>query len=264
MSVSQNQKIEEAQPWVRMLWRLLTGLACGLALAMVYAKTLQAHSSETSSRTDAKDIAQSELRLIKIASPAINPVEARLGKRMVLGDVSTHEDIAYYSVYGKTLKDVVAQMRLTGPSDRNGNVLREYAGVAIPDYSWDIDWQEVDNRCLLTSVSISVTTTISLPEWKNDDTATPSERAEWRRYSRDLLTHERKHKTYHDEGAEELRESLLALPAKSTCAELEQDMHSAYRRMIARVEDRNARFDCQEYRCGQTAAWSRIRHQPGT
>lgn len=178
------------------------------------------------------------------------------------GNVITTEQISYYPIKGETLHDVVLQMRVTGPKDRDGNVLRDYAGVAIPDYDWDIDWGIVKNECVLTKVSVSVNTEISVPEWTTPHFASLDEKSEWRRYSKALLKHERQHKKYHDDGARLLRKKLIKLPGQPTCAQLEEKMQRAYERIIDDVRARNERFDCREYKCGRPAAWTQIRYEP--
>lgn len=126
-------------------------------------------------------------------------------------------------VSGATLADVVAV--LSG---------RDEAGHCTWDWpTWDFEAVSDDGHPRVLRMSMTVT--IEMPRWVERGTASPAEQAEWDRFYRALLAHERGHERRAVTSARALYERLLRTRAR--------DLETAFENGKARIQAESDAYD---------------------
>ena len=64
---------------------------------------------------------------------------------------------------------------------------------------------------------------MTLPQWVNQDSATPELRAHWNRYYSALVRHENSHAQFGLQTAQAMEQALLNLGSRKNCALLQRD-----------------------------------------
>jgi predicted secreted Zn-dependent protease len=104
-------------------------------------------------------------------------------------------------------------MSALGPAGTGGR----YDGYTAWQIQWRYDYRASGNACAIAAATVSVRTSIKLPEWRNESTAPAELRAHWRRYLQALTEHENGHRDNGLAAAREIDRGLVALPAQANC-----------------------------------------------
>ncbi|MEM0986693.1 MAG: DUF922 domain-containing protein [Pseudomonadota bacterium] len=167
-----------------------------------------------------------------VEAAAEEPVKAR---GIVLEE--THVSYAFEaSVLGRAGK----AMLKAAPLGANGN---PNAGQVDSEWSLRLKPSATETQCGVQDVTITVSTTITTPDWSDVEDLEPDAQKEWDRYLTALRTYQDGHIAITVEMAKDIRSALLALPAQPTCSDLQAEMAQTAARIEADYADTNAAYD---------------------
>jgi len=150
--------------------------------------------------------------------------------------------VVHYTIHGTTDRELGSAMRSLGPADPTG---RRYPGRADWNVSWTYRWQSQGNRCLLTSPSVQLKGTITLPRWEDRDRADPELQQRWDRFLAALTVHEQGHFQFGVAAADELRRQFVSLKSNKGCAPLEAEVDRLGRAIVEEYQQRDRQYDVE-------------------
>jgi predicted secreted Zn-dependent protease len=131
-------------------------------------------------------------------------------------------------------------MRAEGLRDRAGE-----AGFAIT--TWDVAWMyrydEGPGTCSIDDLALRVEITVLMPAWDPPPGTDAGLMARWTRYIDSLRRHERGHELNGLETAKEVRDDLLELGSRTSCASLERAADAVGERAIRAGNERDRDYD---------------------
>ena len=150
------------------------------------------------------------------------------------------EQTRYYQVLGRTAYDMQTSIDRNGPATADG---RRWAGLTNAAIRWRFGTVQESSGCAVSWYRVDVDIVMTLPSWVEEASASPTLVAHWRRYSTQLLSHEKGHRTISLEAADEIRGALAALTPQSTCDEMQRIANETASALLVRSRERNHRYD---------------------
>jgi predicted secreted Zn-dependent protease len=154
-------------------------------------------------------------------------------------NVSEESDIVWYPVSGTTLAHLRAQMYLHGPRDGEG----VHAGYTHGYTHWHVTFTNAAGACLMRTVEVTASDTVTLPLWTPPPGADPAVVAEWSRFVTMLGRHEEGHREINVEGAGTIARALAALPSRASCQDLLASVNDEGHAILASTQERQAKYD---------------------
>lgn len=124
----------------------------------------------------------------------------------------------YYDIWGSTVRALLWQISRHGPEGPDGN---RYAAFTDWEVTWHYQRRESENECRVERASVTLRVVITLPRWRNRESAPALLGEKWQRYLDALQVHEAGHLDFAVRAATEIRQQLVALEPLPTCEELE-------------------------------------------
>ena len=186
-----------------------------------------------------RDPATILLLMMVLTGCAPLPAESPSGPSIPPESLVVTVDERSYSVDGRTLGEVFADMSRRGPT------VDGRAAQASTDWSlgWEYDLISEGDLCRLIDVRVTLSMTTTLPYWFDLDHAIVRDaRAQWDRFMRDLRTHERGHQDIARDGAAALVQALIQLRGPD-CARLSREAQGTAERHRADLQRRQLDFD---------------------
>jgi predicted secreted Zn-dependent protease len=153
-------------------------------------------------------------------------------------------EIKYYPVYGNSPQTLHQSMKANGPFNEIVQT-RVYAEI-----EWRIRWKASfatkPGACKIDKFTISVPTTIAMPQWMDEAKAPPEMRSLWPRVVAKIRTHEDGHRAIAVEGANVLSRRMQALPAFETCEALRREIDREHQSILRDYSTANRAFDRTE------------------
>ena len=123
----------------------------------------------------------------------------------------------YYDLTGTTAKDLQAAVKKLGPQGR-------YAGYTEWQVTWAFQSTRLETGCSVSSITIKVDVTITLPQWTNSSDGAHDLRLWWNLSMRDLRKHEQIHVDNAVATARAIEQALKDLPPATDCQTLDGDV----------------------------------------
>lgn len=165
------------------------------------------------------------------APEALDPIKAPAG-------VTVTHSVKSYPVTGTDRRTIRAQLHVPDGSI----VARNYAGR----YEWQVAWHYVTGRegtlCRVTRATVTLTSTVTLPEWTPAAITDPATESEWTRFRRALAVHEQGHRDLAYAGAGRIRRALEGIPLQP-CASIAADVSRAAQPLLSAMKVEQARYD---------------------
>ncbi|MEP7157671.1 MAG: DUF922 domain-containing protein [Betaproteobacteria bacterium] len=163
---------------------------------------------------------------------------------MVLGfATSTHAEVVeslseiFYDVPVQARQTVLSSLNSATPIRQDGKVFHGYTRWGV---KWNFRWNDAGGTCRMTSVSVDVSGTITMPRLTGGDA---TQQAAFDRYAVALKRHELGHFDIGREAAGAIDRALTSLPPMSSCAELEKSANSAASQLLEAHQARERRYD---------------------
>ncbi len=121
-----------------------------------------------------------------------------------------------YPVYGRTLAALTAsidEQAAKAGNQRHGG----WAGYTDMEYQYDYTLSHEGERCRLHTIHITLTTTVTLPEWQDEAAADAHARSWWDTMIAQLSLHEEGHVRIAEAALPAMIRSFRAIPASTEC-----------------------------------------------
>jgi predicted secreted Zn-dependent protease len=166
---------------------------------------------------------------------------------------STYQVTATPEDNWKTAVDAASPIR------ENGAI---FTGNTQNNTTWTFSYNtRPDGRCAIESVHTNLDVTVTLPELMVND---ERQRAEFNAYKINLTRHEMGHVQIARQFAQKIDQTIMNLPAASTCDELESTANARGNEIINTQNAENQRYDAVTQHGQNQAAWRQSTHQAKT
>jgi predicted secreted Zn-dependent protease len=147
---------------------------------------------------------------------------------------------AYYSIGGKTIGELKDQMHDLGPINRVGRHCDAFTDWYV---NWSYPYSKDSSGCTTGAVKSTLNVTFRFPQW-NQLSGTSKEVADkWNDFNVALQSHEDGHKTIGLEAARKIADALEAIPAQSSCEELERVADTEGNRLLDAAREEEKLYD---------------------
>lgn len=196
----------------------------------------------------ATDISRHLVRALAALPVLFFAPQAALAQDAAPEGVVLREEIKRYGFEASRLGNAGRELMKATPvlidgEPQAGNVRGAWSLRLSPDATAD--------SCRVEDVEITLTSTLTLPDWTNIDRLDDDAQAEWERYIAALRIYMDGHVELNVAMVSEIRETLLAMPAEATCSALQDNAGQAVAAIEADYDDRRAGYD-RETRNGKT------------
>lgn len=174
--------------------------------------------------------------------PSPTPKPAATSQPTPTGVTVTREQ-DYYQITGDTENELRQQMNQLGPTDP------ETGKIFDARTHWVINWRYYYNQSGTTckidrnKVEVSLTLTFTYPQWQAPANAAPALVSKWKRYIKQLTTHEEVHASLANTGAQTIYKTILAMPASASCDDLEKATNAAAQEKIDELKRQQKAYD---------------------
>ena len=158
--------------------------------------------------------------------------------------LDTTLETAHYPVEGTTTESIFSHIERNGPTDGEGK-----RGSGLTSVVWGYEWQggpEV-GECSIRSMTIKAEMVVTLPQHVNVESLPPDIRDDWDEYSGSVAIHEQTHVDIYTDGAEAIRERMLAIGSMETCDTLEAEIKHVWAEEQTEINNTQAVFHQQEF-----------------
>jgi predicted secreted Zn-dependent protease len=165
--------------------------------------------------------------------------------------VGVEERVETYPIVGTDRATIGAALR-AGVADANG---RRFAGYHTWTLTWHYETHAEFAHCSIVRVTVTLTSTVTLPEWTPPPDVDSSLVAEWERYRRALAVHERGHRALTYAGAGRILRAIEGIGDQS-CAFIGASVRAVADPLLASLRSEDARYDLEtRHGATQGAAW---------
>ncbi|MHB8843381.1 MAG: DUF922 domain-containing protein [Nitrospirota bacterium] len=113
--------------------------------------------------------------------------------------------------------------------------------------SWDVKWGHGYDRalgtCAVDSFKPIIEITFRYPKWKRTDDAPRPLMEKWDRYLKNLIIHENGHRDLVVKAASDLSHDVAQLSSAPTCADLDRNVRSLFRKKMERMNKDQREYD---------------------
>jgi predicted secreted Zn-dependent protease len=164
----------------------------------------------------------------------------------VTGEIllDTSLETTYYDVEGTTTEAIFSHIEQNGPTDGAGK-----RGSGLTTVNWGYEWQggpEV-GECSIRGMTIKADMVVTLPQHVDVDSLPADIRGNWENYAASVATHEQTHVDIYEQGAEQIRQRMLAIGPQPSCDELETDIKNVWSEEQASINNQQDMFHQQEF-----------------
>lgn len=154
--------------------------------------------------------------------------------------VDINDHVERYTIEGTTAQDLRREMTTKGPQGTGG---RRFDGYTRWYVSWRYQYKNTGSGCAIASVTTDVKTTITLPQWRNENRADGATRALWSRYLTALDLHEQGHRRHGVDAANEIDVAIAAMPPAGSCDALGTNANALGMRILQKYQQRDLDYD---------------------
>ncbi len=161
------------------------------------------------------------------------------------------EKTKYYSVSGNNGQEIFSNMLEKGPKikGRSGHFL------AITEIEYDIQnfkMDVVDGRCVTRNFDLIVRAGYTYPKWRGSNKAKSATRKAWKRFSREVVWHEKQHVNIAMDIAKEMEKVLRTTKGRASrnCNDISWKIGLKARRIGTKHNRLQKRFDRTDLRRG--------------
>ena len=155
-------------------------------------------------------------------------------------EVRVDEQVELYTVDGKDLSAVIAEMNRAGPKSDDG--LRRW-GITRYRLGWQFQHRREETGCRAKSLTVELRLDTVLPSWRQRDQATPDQQANWAVLSRALATHEEGHGRIARACAGKLQQTLDKFAQAPDCEQLRQHLSTVGEASLDACDAQHADYD---------------------
>jgi Predicted secreted Zn-dependent protease len=151
---------------------------------------------------------------------------------------------SYFNIGGHTAKELDAELSRRGPQMKSTG--SRHPGATQMKFSGDVTYEIRGGRCRVKDARVKLQTKIILPRWTGRKRADEGLVLIWDTLSRDIKRHEERHAEIARQHARKLEGSLLALPARETCEEVQAEVSKQSDKLLVEHDRAQSAFDRAE------------------
>ena len=148
---------------------------------------------------------------------------------------------SYFSIHGKTLAEIQAQLDARGPVV--GAAGDRHPGATRMEFSTRLTYGSGKGSCRIVKADVTVKAKVFLPRWRDRRRAEPDTRMIWDTIARDIRRHEESHLSIAKNHARDLENALRGLYPMASCGALTAKARKVSTRLLAEHDAEQARFD---------------------
>lgn len=145
--------------------------------------------------------------------------------------------IEFYSFQAGDLAEAARQMQLQGPQG--------FAGYTNYSINYRYRTRASDSGCRMSSFTIDLDTTYTMPKWENVAAVSESDQQAWTRYYEALWLHEQNHGAIGDAAYSSLTTEFARVGRRASCSEFEGILQEIFNRIDAEGDRQNAEYDAR-------------------
>lgn len=149
----------------------------------------------------------------------------------------------YYPIEGHTYNTLSSELNSKGPNN--------YHAYTHWYVKWHYNYDKGFDDCSLKDISVSNTTSIIFPKWKNRNGASNALVNEWLRYRKALMQHELGHAKFGVQAQSEIQNALQNLSPASSCNLMGQTANQMAYKILNHYQKKDKSYD-QETEHGKT------------
>jgi predicted secreted Zn-dependent protease len=157
------------------------------------------------------------------------------------GAASLVKTYSYFSVGGRTLDDIEAQLSKNGPEVKSTG--SRHPGATQMAFTTRISYAQTANSCRIADAQVTVKVKVILPEWRRPRKSDPDVRLFWDTLSADIKRHEERHVEIAKNHARRLEDALKASYPQATCEAAKAKAGEITAAELARHDQDQVRFD---------------------
>ena len=158
------------------------------------------------------------------------------------GAASLSKTYSYFSIGGRTLEEIGAELDRKGPRVRNTGGSR-HPGATQMEFTTRIDYAPGNRGCAIAKSSVSVQIKIILPRWRQRAKALGDTRVIWDTLSADIKRHEETHVMIAKNHARELELALRGVGGQRDCKTAVAKAKAATTKIFAQHDRAQSEFD---------------------
>ena len=168
------------------------------------------------------------------------PAESRSHRFRVFNitmEVTTKSE--YYTVAGSTTEEIFDSLERNGPRLYGTPAL---GLISVQTRLGDKKLSQVAGGCEIESMIMSFTLTITLPQHVQPASLNATLRSRWEAFARAVTTHEENHAAIYSEGAAQIRQAIVAIPALPSCPALQAEIDRIWVEQVNILETNQEQF----------------------
>jgi predicted secreted Zn-dependent protease len=146
----------------------------------------------------------------------------------------------YYEVGGDTPARIWEEMRMRGPTGRDG---RRYNARTEWHVRWRYPLEETGTGCEIGRVSVTLTVRYTMPRWERPPGTSSAVASQWNRYVGALESHEEGHADFGREAAQRIERALGGLSARASCNQLDREANALGQRILDEIRPEEEDYD---------------------
>jgi len=150
------------------------------------------------------------------------------------------QNTEYYSFSATNILQANSLMYRRSPIAIDGE---KFGGVMNFGWKWYSIYDDTGGTCSVNQFVIEGWTTITLPNWENQDKAPYAQRSEWDRAMKVLIRHEEKHARIAKAAGDEFERKANALAPQADCEILQNKLEELSVKYIQQANKYNAAYD---------------------
>ncbi len=173
------------------------------------------------------------------------PLFACLALSACVSTTTSKVSVDYYSISGNSTAALDREIRNKGPRIDGG---RHAVAVARIKIIPNVRYNSNDGRCRVAFSKVAVKARVTLPRWRERETATKKLGEAWDNIDRYTRLHESVHVAIAFRYAKDLERTLRELPPRRTCAALKTQVSSIVTQRLDEHDVTQKKFDADEQR----------------
>jgi predicted secreted Zn-dependent protease len=154
------------------------------------------------------------------------------------GGIEVNDQVEFYDIRGKTLRELRIDARVKGPVARDTT----FFAVTHTSIHWSYSYSRQPSLCRLTNVRTVIDAIMTLPRWVDSSDVDPAALRWWVDASERVRAHETEHLQIAVDAAAEIR-SLLVRKTSSDCNLLRQSTNDEAGVILAREREQQLELD---------------------
>lgn len=165
----------------------------------------------------------------------------------VNAEVLLKQEFKFFKVRGKTSRQIFQDFQVKSPIKAKGQ-FDATLGVAAIKLTPEVEYVQSRNRCRVGKSKVNADIVIHLPRWVNYKNSDKLAKLSWDTLFSDIKRHELQHAKIAKDYAGRIQRKIAGYGARRNCDTLERALTRASRKLLAKHDRAQRKFDRKEQR----------------